>query len=426
MNAIFVRSTTFKKHPRLRSLGKKSFCLNIAVAMAIAGFCRISMDSKAYAEEAATSQSAAIGISATPPSEGPAIKIDGGYMTPYRFTLPGSEATIEMTPIPGGRFRMGSPSGEAQRRDDEGPQVEIEIEPFWMAKYEVTWGEYKQFMALADLFKAFTSAKMRPLTNDRLADAVTAPSNLYDSTFTYSSGQDPRLPAVTMSQHAAKQYTKWLSKLTGAVYRLPSEAEWEYACRAGSTSAYSFGDESDKLGEYGWFFENSGDKAHKVGEKKPNPWGLYDMHGNVAEWVLDQYASDAYQKLAGKSTQTSEAVVWPNKLYPRVLRGGSWDSDAENCRSAARMQSSDDAWRGTDPNLPKSPWWFTEGQALGVGFRVIRPARMPSAEEQNRFWEADLDSIRFDEKARLDQGRGSKGLVDPGLPAAIQQVRDGK
>ena len=129
-----------------------------------------------------------------------------------------------------------------------------------------------------------------------------------------------------MTQFAAKMYCKWLSAKTGRYYRLPTEAEWEYACRAGTKTAYSFGDDPTKLGDYAWFSDNSDEKYHKVGLKKPNPWGLYDMHGNVAEWCLDQYVADQYKRLGNKPV--ANPVVPVTKPYPQVARGGAWTDEA--------------------------------------------------------------------------------------------------
>ncbi len=124
-------------------------------------------------------------------------------------------------------------------------------------------------------------------------------------------------------------YCKWLYKKTGIFFRLPTEAEWEYACRAGSTTIYPFGDDASKLNDYAWYATNSGDRYHKVGEKKPNAWGLYDMHGNVMEWCLDKYAENLP---GGRNPEVTEGAV------SRVLKGGSWINGANECRSAWRSK----------------------------------------------------------------------------------------
>lgn len=358
------------------------------------------------------------------PASGRFVKTDRGFMVPYTATIPGTDITFQMQPIPGGKFLLGSPDGEADRQEDEGPQAEVEVAPFWMGTYEVTWAEYKHYMKMHDLFKKLSAAKLHPITDANQQYVVTAPSNLYDPTFTFQFGEDPRQPAISMSQFAAKQYTKWLSGISGVFYRLPTEAEWEYACRAGTTTAYSFGDDAEQLGEYAWFMDNADESTHKVGEKKPNPWGLFDIHGNVAEWVLDEYTENGYEKLAGKSHAAASAVQWPTKLFPRSIRGGSWDDDAAGCRSSARRGTDDDAYREDDPNFPKSPWWFTTGHGLAVGMRIIRPLDPPADAERGKYWEADIDSIREDAAQRIDnEGRGARGVASPELPKAIEQLQ---
>ncbi len=368
--------------------------------------------------------SAKLGLVSEQPKEGRFVKSGEGYMVPYTATIPGTDVEFEMVPIPGGKFKMGSPDGEKGHKPVEGPQFEVEVEPFWMGKFEITWAEYREFMKLTDVFKSFEGVQppRRAVTKDNQADAVTSPSNLYDPTFTFRNGQKPRLPAVTMSQYAAKQYTKWLSLLSGDFYRLPTEAEWEHAARADQKTAYFFGDDPGQLGKYAWYFDNSTETTHEVGQKQPSPWGLYDIYGNASEWVLDQYLPEGYKKFGGRSTNWKDAIVWPTKLFPRVLRGGSWDADAADCRSASRRGSSDDEWRETDPNSPKSPWWFTEPEALGVGFRIIRPLKPAAEADRAKYWDSDLASITLDAKDRLDQGRGARGIVDPNLPDAVQKL----
>jgi sulfatase modifying factor 1 len=362
------------------------------------------------------------GLVAERPADGPAIETDRGFMVPYALTIPGTDVTFEMVPIPGGTFTMGSPEGESGRAATEGPPFRVTVEPFWMGRCEVSWAEYRQYMDMFAVFKEFESKNIRAAATDGV-DAITAPSRLYDPTFTFDKGDDPRLPAVSMSQYAARQYTKWLSGLTGQFWRLPGEAEWEYACRAGTDTPWSCGDDPASLDEFAWHAGNAGDMPHPVGEKRSNAWGLHDMHGNALEWVIDEMLPEGYARFAGGPVTAAEALVWPQHLTPRVLRGGSWDSDALDCRSAARLGSNDRAWTETDPNLPKSPWWFTDGPALAVGFRVVRPLHEPPADQRARFWEADDANIRRAVAKRLSEGRGASGVVDQSLPAAIEALK---
>ncbi len=365
-----------------------------------------------------------LGVVEQRPATGRCVAIENGYLVPYTARIPGTEVTFDMVPIPGGTFLLGSSDSEESRSDDEGPQVKITLPPFWIGKHEITWSEYKQFMRLTGVFEKFDDLGIRQITADNLCDAITSPSKLYDSTFTFQSGEDPELPAITMSQFAAKQYTKWLSLLSERFYRLPTEVEWEYACRAGTTTAYSFGDGPEQLDDYAWHYENSDDETHHVGQKRPNPWGLYDMHGNVEEWVLDGYLESGYAELAKTSQGNGLILAQPTKLFPRVLRGGSWDDEPDRLRSAARGQSNDDEWRSYDPNAPKSPWWFASDASQDVGFRILRPYKAPLPADRGTYWDADLPRIQKVADARIDkEGRGERGLVDPDLPAAIEQLR---
>jgi hypothetical protein len=259
-------------------------------------------------------------------------------------------------------------------------------------------------------------------------DAVTSPTPLYMPDHTYSAGDQPDQPAVTMTQYAARQYTKWLSGVTGQPYRLPSETEWEYAARAGTTTAYSFGDDPAQLEKYAWFTDNSDYATHPVGTKAPNPWGLFDMHGNAAEWTLDQYSEDRYARLASAPTDAAAAINWPNELYPRAIRGGSWLDEPKSLRSAARQKSQEKEWKISDPNLPLSPWWYTEEPALGVGMRLVRPLAPMSDDDKKRAWEIDVEDLREDVEARLKEGRGALGVADPSLPDAVkaaEKMEDG-
>jgi formylglycine-generating enzyme required for sulfatase activity len=313
----------------------------------------------------------AFGFASLASAAEPASATTEAEMKPYTESISGTDVTFDMLPIPGGTYVMGSPEGEKARKPDEGPQHKVTIEPFWMGKHEVTWDEYDIWSFSLDIERR-PILNIKPTERDAVADAITRPTAPYTD-MTFGMGHDG-FPAISMTQMAAKMYCKWLSAKTGHYYRLPTEAEWEYACRAGTTTAYSFGDDPAQLDEYAWYFDNSEEAYHKVGKKKPNPWGLYDMHGNVQEWVLDQHHPDFYQQFAGKDPVKSPLAV-PTEIYGRVVRGGSWDDDASVLRSAARVKSVP-AWKKRDPQFPQSVWYLTD--ADGVGFRVVRPLRTPT------------------------------------------------
>lgn len=366
-----------------------------------------------------------VGISSDKPAEGPFVELpDGKFMIPYTAKIPGTNVEFTMLPIPGGKFKMGSPESEEDRNDDEGPQVEVTVEPFWLGKFEVTWAEYKKYMKMEELYGRFHAEGKRNPTDQQLGDldVITAPSQLYDPSFTYGAGGEPTQAAATISQFAAKQYTKWLSLMSDDFYRLPYEAEWEYACRAGTTTAYYFGDDPDELENHAWYFENSDDERQDVGKLKPNPWGLYDMYGNVAEWVLDQYSEQGYSHIKSLSVTAQESFNKPTEIDPRVVRGGSYLSEPEECRSASRL-GSEKAWRDEDPNVPKSPWWYTDEPATGVGFRLVRPLKQIELKEMDSFWSSDIDRIMYEAKNRIrDNGRGRFGTVDSKLPGEIETL----
>ncbi|MCC6490308.1 MAG: SUMF1/EgtB/PvdO family nonheme iron enzyme, partial [Candidatus Hydrogenedentes bacterium] len=220
-------------------------------------------------------------------------------------------------------------------------------------------------------------------TGDAAVDAVSHPTRPYVE-MSFGMGING-YPAISMTQHAANKYAQWLSAKTGHFYRLPTEAEWEYACRAGTTTAYSFGDDAGRIDDYAWHVDNSNGKYQKVGTKKPNPWGLHDMHGNVTEWTLDQYIPDFYAKKGALPFAPS------TKPYPHSVRGGGWTDDPDRMRCAARA-ASDPSWKMQDPQLPKSIWYHTDAHWLG--FRLVRTAELPSAEEMFKMWN---NGVEYDE-----------------------------
>jgi len=290
-------------------------------------------------------------------------------LKPYEQAIPNTTVAFKMAAIPAGTFTIGSPYTEPGRDDDEGPQKKVSLTAFWMGEHEVTFAQWDAFFKNMDV----------PQTKPIAVDAVSRPTAQYID-LTWGMGRDDNHPTNSMSQAAAIMYCKWLYNQTGVFYRLPTEAEWEYACRAGATTAFSFGDDASGLKEYAYTKENSSGKFHKVAQLKPNAWGLYDMLGNLSEWTLDKYDPKAYESITDKA---SNPVKAPGSRYPRVVRGGSYLTEAKESRCANRISSLTD-WNKRDPQIPKSRWWLTDG--MSVGFRLVRPATPPAKEEIEKFY----------------------------------------
>lgn len=304
------------------------------------------------------------------------VTISHGYAqkrSNYIESLPSVEVELNMIAIPSGSFLMGSPENEFGRNDDEGPIHNVSIDGFWVSKFEVTWELYNLFVE-----KALNNREIK----DKGTEVNLNPDAISGATIPYvdmslGMGLDKDFPAVNITQMAASKFCEWLSSITGHYYRLPTEEEWEYIARAGSNQSYFFeSNDPSKLDEYAWFSNNSDGSYHKVGLKKPNPWGLYDIYGNVAEWTLDQYNSNGYLN----SNTPFELSI---NEYPVVVRGGSFKDKAQHLRSASRL-ASDPIWKQRDPQFPRSKWWFTNAEF--VGFRVVRPYASPSPEEYYQYW----------------------------------------
>lgn len=290
---------------------------------------------------------------------------------PYQQTLPGTALQFKMVPVPAGRFTLGSPVSDKAAKTDEQPQRTIAISPFWMGAYEVTHDEFDVFFN-----------DMQFAENSKV-DAVTRPTPQYID-LSWGMGKEGGYPANSMQQFTALMYCRWLYQKTGQFYRLPTEAEWEYAARAGATTIYPFGNDPKDLDTYAWYRGNSKKAYQKVGQKAPNAWGLYDMLGNVAEWTLDQYDEQAYTKIADGAT---DPLPTPSSRHPRTVRGGSFEDEAEALRPGAR-RSWVAEWNKRDPQIPKSRWWLTD--AYFVGFRLVRPLKQPTPAEADAFYKMQL------------------------------------
>ncbi|MFM6631639.1 MAG: SUMF1/EgtB/PvdO family nonheme iron enzyme, partial [Microcystis panniformis] len=250
----------------------------------------------------------------SPPSPPPAPAAVKKPVSPTPFTEKISKAvTLEMVSLPAGEFLMGSPDSDPNAASDEKPQHQVKVNSFAIGKYPVTQAQYQAVMGIN-------------------------PSEFKNN---------PQNPVEQVSWNDALAFCKKLSQITGKTYRLPTEAEWEYACRAGTTTRFYFGDDANQSGDYAWYKGNSQKTTHPVGQKKPNAWGLHDMIGNVWEWCEDNW-HNTYENAP------RDGSTWLIKdNHSQIVRGGSWSYDPNYCRSA---------YRGLINR---------RGDSLGFGFRVV-------------------------------------------------------
>ncbi|MHC4508792.1 MAG: formylglycine-generating enzyme family protein [Planctomycetota bacterium] len=275
------------------------------------------------------------------------------------------KVSFDMVLIPAGSFQMGSAADEAGRKDDEGPKHEVRLDSFYLCTTETT---IALFMAY---YQETVSAKRDLLgvqeekkEGDGDVDAITGPTPVYgDMTMGYSK----KHPAMGMTWHSAMTFCRWLCFKTGKPYRLPTEAEWEYACRAGTTSALGVARAAEQMKEFAWYEATADSETSEVGKKKPNAWGLYDMPGNVREWVYDFYSPAAYEQAAKQTPSVNPKG--PDAGEVHVARGGDYSSPVEELRCAARAFE-ETWWRSGDPQIPKSKWWLPQMDI--IGFRVAR------------------------------------------------------
>jgi formylglycine-generating enzyme required for sulfatase activity len=292
--------------------------------------------------------------------------------------IPGSSISFEMVAIPGGTFNIGSPAGEPFRKENEGPVAEVTVNPFFIGKIEVSWDEYLAFFKQTGAQGKTADAYLN--VGRGKADAISGPTPPWGAPDQgWGKG---KMPAITMTHHAAEVYCQWLTRITGKTYRLPTEAEWEYAARGGSATPYFFdgnprnyvkqgirnklfGVDTSGIQRFINYRENSG--ARSMGpEKEENPFGLVNMLGNVAEFCSDRYADSAY---ALYGTDLVQDPKGPPEGDEHVIRGGSHRDGAENVRCASRESTRSVSWLKTDPQIPKSIWWYSD--CTFVGFRVV-------------------------------------------------------
>ncbi len=298
----------------------------------------------------------------------------------YTEKIPKTPVSFNMIAVEGGTFLMGSPNSESYRNENESPQHEVQISPFFMAEVETTWDMYWVFYA-----ETMSEGRTPPEAiyfnnlNATDVDAISGPTPPWGYP-DQGWGQGDR-PAITMTHYGAETFCQWLSEKTGKKYRLPTEAEWEYAARGGTETAYFFSGSPKDYSEQGFmkrFFKpkteiisdyviyskNSDRRTQSPSEVLPNPLGLKNMLGNVMEYTADKYNPDAYKNRTGI---TRDPIVTEGDEH--VVRGGNYLSDAAEVRSASRSYTQHVEWLKTDPQQPKSIWWYSD--IKGIGFRVV-------------------------------------------------------
>ena len=296
----------------------------------------------------------------------------------FTETIPNSTVAFKMVAVPGGEFSMGSSEGDKFAKPDEQPAKKVKISRFFMGETEVSWTEYLAFYSQTGAEGRSTDTE-GARTNLEV-DAVTGPTPPYGQP-DQNWGLGSR-PAITMRYHAAETYCRWLSQVTGKKYRLPTEAEWEYACRAETTTPYFFegnpkkfsknnfwnkitGVDTTNINTYVIYAENSEGKTQMPDRVKANPFGLKNMLGNVAEFCSDWYSPDSYKNMQDGAFNPTG----PGSGEEHVIRGGSFKNEPEDVRSASRDFTQSKAWMKTDPQMPKSIWWYSD--CTYVGFRVV-------------------------------------------------------
>lgn len=314
----------------------------------------------------------------------------------YTEKIPGSSVSFDMVAIPGGEITIGSPESEAGRDKNDLAPKKVTVKPFYMGKYEVSWQEYILYVF----------GEKEEIEKEK-KDGITRPTKPYGSV--YRDRGEKGFPAIGMSQHSAIYFAKWLSWKTGKQYRLPTEAEWEFACRAGAETPYFWGTDKSKAGEYGWSKENSGDQTHPIGKKQPNKFGLYDIVGNVSEWCIQD------------DTNT-----------PAVTRGGAFTEPVEKMRSASRMLDCPE-WNELDPQSPPSIWWLSAADFVGIRLvcsadnaEVAKADAKPAAAAAVVAADSDAGAAGYKRFCAGCHGPDGKGQTKLGIKMGARDYTDAK
>ncbi|MEM7476291.1 MAG: SUMF1/EgtB/PvdO family nonheme iron enzyme [Planctomycetota bacterium] len=354
------------------------------------------------------------GLSSSPIANERFVATSEGYMLPYTETIEELGLELEMVPIPAGKLefdrRQFSNAEKLLQRKAGEAEVSIDVPAFWMGKYEITWEQYVHYAGLYGAMKKRIRAEDLEDVSIEEPDAVTAPTEIYDPRSRFELLSSKQCPAFSMSQFAAKQFTKWLSIRTGGEYRLPSEAEWTYACLAGEPIS-QFQPLSDaKLKEQALF--GHGDIGpEKVGQREANAWDLHDMLGNVSEYVLDSDGKSLFNRMPNGRFEHWKSVGMAKTRFTTVACGGNFSCDPDYCTPFSRLRIDESYW-DSEANIPLSISWLgTPDKQTTIGFRVVRSLEKLPADRREQCWRPDNEDLDFDLEMKLQGGRGVVGRI---------------
>jgi formylglycine-generating enzyme required for sulfatase activity len=333
-------------------------------------------------------------IVSSKPATGHFVQIGSSFMVPFVETIPGTDVAFEMIPVP------GIPAKN--------------VSPFWVGKYEVTLREYREFATLYDLFQTMATGERERISEQRRVDVVSAPTPIYSPRDRFAGLESLECPAYSMTLFAAKQYTQWLSLITKSPYRLPTEVEWERACRGDGAPVAWTEKQFRRLAVFGMETEH----VLPVGSREPNAWGIYDMHGNASEWVITALPESPLA--ADQAVHSMGPGIWPPVW---ISKGGNFASQLQDCMPERRFVITAEAW-SEEARIPNSTTWLgSHANHACIGFRLVRPLGELDKASMSKYWDAATRHFRQLVDANLREGRGAEGIVDSHLPGLMAKVR---
>ena len=356
----------------------------------------------------ARGQASVLGVANKSASTGRSVQAPGGVMVDYVEELETLNIRLPMRPIPAGTLRFASEHPSALQG---GGDVTIKIPEFWIAQYEISWQQYAVFVGLDQALSDLQESSGKSSRDFDAPDAVTAPSLIYDPQGRLRYADSDSVSAGSMTQYAARQFTKWLSLRTGRQYRLATEAEWTYACvAAGTTVTLAQQPSAPTEAEAATNLEQQ-DGPQQGGRNRPNAWGLYDMCGNVAEYVLDADGKDLFSRLKPGEYSIWETVGKSKERYTDLACGGNCWSQPADCTARSRIVVDIDYWT-QEANLPLSPTWLASPEKdSAIGFRIVRSFSPLDETRMQQCWNVDNEELRDAVEDRVRTQKCRVGVI---------------